>query len=264
MRFFSEQNSPQKTRRRKEFCGCNQKYESCSDDRNREAGQETLRDPERVQQDSPGRQPLEHPRRLDRALQGRSDLRRPFRAEPSFPCLTPGLTPWAVLFRPFRVCALIISWLWSKVEHPLKTVQLDGRGDEVFQKLREIIDRKGFSKLEEMREPRNSHGRCRAGFQKVSSVGLGLGATHKLQPQTTVKMFIGAAEEYQIGVGTSSGVLGSILGSQLLGTGGGNSWAEADIRGRTGCVYRDVHFVRAAYCLLRVPVFVRSRLENGR
>src|SRR6266516_7339886 len=57
MRFFSEQNSPQKTRRRKEFCGCNQKYESCSDDRNREAGQETLRDPERVQQDSPGRQP---------------------------------------------------------------------------------------------------------------------------------------------------------------------------------------------------------------
>src|SRR5437773_6279417 len=102
MRFFSEQNSPQKTRRRKEFCGCNQKYESCSDDRNREAGQETLRDPERVQQDSPGRQPWEHPRRLDRALQGRSDLRRPFRAEPSFPCLTPGLTPWAVLFRPFR------------------------------------------------------------------------------------------------------------------------------------------------------------------
>src|SRR5438552_8133820 len=93
MRFFSEQNSPQKTRRRKEFCGCNQKYESCSDNRNREAGQETLKDPERVQQDSPGRQPWEHRRGLDRALKGRSGLRRPFRAEPSFSFLTQGSRP---------------------------------------------------------------------------------------------------------------------------------------------------------------------------
>src|SRR5439155_9985030 len=37
------------------------------------------------------------------------------------------------------VWGLIISWLWSRVEHPLRTVQLDGRGDEAFRKLREII-----------------------------------------------------------------------------------------------------------------------------
>ena len=39
---------------------------------------------------------------MDRALKGRGRLRRPFRADPNSPCLTPGLTPWAVLFRPFR------------------------------------------------------------------------------------------------------------------------------------------------------------------
>ena len=52
------------------------------------------------------------------------------------------------------VWGLIISWLWSRVEHPLRTVQLDGRGDEAFRKLREIIDRKGFSKLEEDEDAR--------------------------------------------------------------------------------------------------------------
>jgi len=41
-------------------------------------GKTDLRDPERVQQDSPGRQPWEHLRGLDRALKGRSRLQCPF------------------------------------------------------------------------------------------------------------------------------------------------------------------------------------------
>jgi len=45
------------------------------------------------------------------------------------------------------VWILMLLWLWSKVEHKLGTVRLDGRGDEAFRKLREILDSKGFSKL---------------------------------------------------------------------------------------------------------------------
>jgi len=48
------------------------------------------------------------------------------------------------------------------------------------------------------------------------------GARHKLQPQTVVKMFIGAAEEHQSGVGAYAGIVGSIPGSRLLGIGGGH------------------------------------------
>jgi len=43
----------------------------------------------------------------------------------------------------------LIFFLWSRVEHPLRTLQLDGSGNEVVGKLREAIHRKGFTKLEE-------------------------------------------------------------------------------------------------------------------
>lgn len=43
----------------------------------------------------------------------------------------------------------LILFLWSRVEHPLRTVQLGSRGDEAFRKLKEMIHRKGFTKLEE-------------------------------------------------------------------------------------------------------------------
>lgn len=47
------------------------------------------------------------------------------------------------------VVGALILFLWSRVEHPLRTVQLDSTGDEAFRKLREMIHRKGFTKLEE-------------------------------------------------------------------------------------------------------------------
>jgi len=43
----------------------------------------------------------------------------------------------------------LILFLWSRVEHPLRTVQLGSRGDEAFRKLKEMIHRKGFTTLEE-------------------------------------------------------------------------------------------------------------------
>jgi len=43
----------------------------------------------------------------------------------------------------------LILFLWSRVEHPLRTLQLGSSSDKAFQKLREVIREKGFSKLEE-------------------------------------------------------------------------------------------------------------------
>jgi len=43
----------------------------------------------------------------------------------------------------------LIFFLWSRVEHPLKTAQLDSNADEAFRKLKEVIHREDFTKLEE-------------------------------------------------------------------------------------------------------------------
>jgi len=48
----------------------------------------------------------------------------------------------------------LVLFLWSKVEHPLRTHQLNASADEAFKIVRETIHRKGFVRLEEDVEAR--------------------------------------------------------------------------------------------------------------
>lgn len=43
----------------------------------------------------------------------------------------------------------LILFFWSRVEHPLRTIQLESTGDKAFERVRELIHGKGFLKLEE-------------------------------------------------------------------------------------------------------------------
>lgn len=50
--------------------------------------------------------------------------------------------------------AALIMFLWSKVEHPLKTIYLASNSEEAFTKLKAEIRKRGFEKLEENEKAR--------------------------------------------------------------------------------------------------------------